>query len=81
VLRNKDWNNRSLQDVMPTWRWIAESPGTALKPDIDFTTAYYGGSSIKVSGDLSPANATQIKLYKTDLLVGPNTELGLTYKI
>jgi endo-beta-N-acetylglucosaminidase D/PKD repeat protein len=81
VLRNKDWNNRSLQDVMPTWRWIAESPGVALKPDIDFTTAYYGGSSIKVSGDLSPANATQIKLYKTDLLVGPNTELGLTYKL
>lgn len=81
VLRSADWNNRSLQDVMPTWRWIADSAGTALKPDIDFATAYYGGSSLKVSGDLGPANATQIKLYKTDLPVGADTQLGLTFKL
>ncbi|WP_336773541.1 endo-beta-N-acetylglucosaminidase [Paenibacillus sp. MMO-58] len=81
VLRSTDWNNRSLQDVMPTWRWIADSTGTALKPEIDFATAYYGGSSLKVSGDLSPANATQIKLYKTDLPVGSNTKVGIAFKL
>ncbi|WP_227872085.1 endo-beta-N-acetylglucosaminidase [Paenibacillus albus] len=81
VLRSTDWNNRSLQDVMPTWRWIVDSTGIALKPDVDFSTAYYGGSSLKVSGDLSPANATTIKLYKTDLLVDSNTELGMTFKL
>ncbi|NBD22993.1 endo-beta-N-acetylglucosaminidase [Paenibacillus sp. T1] len=81
VLRSKDWNNRSLQDVMPTWRWIVDSEGTALKPDIDFANAYYGGSSLKVSGDLGPANATRIKLYKTDLPVDANTKLGLAFKL
>lgn len=81
VLRDTDWNNRSLQDVMPTWRWIAESPGTALKPEIDFNNAYYGGSSLKVSGALSPQNTTQIKLYKTDLPVDGNTALGITFKL
>ena len=81
VLRSKDWNNRSLQDVMPTWRWIVDSKGTALKPDIDFADAYYGGSSLKVSGDLGPANATQIKLYKTDLPVNANTRLGVAFKL
>ncbi|WP_258171242.1 discoidin domain-containing protein [Paenibacillus sp. R14(2021)] len=81
VLRTADWNNRSLQDVMPTWRWIADSAGTALKPDIDFANAYYGGSSLKISGDLSPANATQIKLYKSDLPVDSDTKLGIAFKL
>ena len=23
-----EWNNLGLQDVMPTWRWVIDSPGT-----------------------------------------------------
>jgi endo-beta-N-acetylglucosaminidase D/PKD repeat protein len=81
VLRTKPWNNRSLQDVMPTWRWIAISQGTALKPSIDFSSAYYGGSSLKVAGNLLNAkNATQVKLYKTELPVAADTSLALTFK-
>ncbi|KPV59697.1 endo-beta-N-acetylglucosaminidase [Paenibacillus sp. A3] len=80
VVRTTPWNNRSLQDVLPTWRWIAESKGEALKPSFDFTTAYYGGSSLKLAGTLSPQNATNLKLYKTDLLVEQNTKLSFTFK-
>ncbi|OBZ07706.1 S-layer homology domain-containing protein [Bacillus sp. FJAT-26390] len=81
VLRTKPWNNRSLQDVMPTWRWITLSQGTALKPSIDFSSAYYGGSSLKVAGNLLNAkNATQVKLYKTELPVAADTSLALTFK-
>ncbi|HEY2495058.1 MAG TPA: discoidin domain-containing protein [Paenibacillus sp.] len=78
-MTEEPWSNRSLQDILPTWRWMTESKGTALKPSIDFTTAYYGGSSLKVAGTLNTANATNVQLYKTDLLAEKNTELAVTY--
>lgn len=80
VVRDKEWNNRSLQDVLPSWRWIAESDGTALKPDFDWSKAYFGGSSLKVKGDLSPAHPTKVKLYKADLSVQDDTAISLVYQ-
>lgn len=80
VVRDKEWNNRSLQDVLPSWRWIVESDGTALKPDFDWSKAYYGGSSLKVNGDLGPAHPTTVKLYKTDLSVEKDTAISLMYQ-
>ncbi|NEW09113.1 PKD domain-containing protein [Paenibacillus sp. SYP-B3998] len=74
------WNNRSLQDVLPTWRWLTESKGQALKASFDWSTAYNGGSSLKVEGKLSPENATHLKLYQTDLRVDARTQLSITYK-
>ncbi|OZQ69311.1 endo-beta-N-acetylglucosaminidase [Paenibacillus sp. VTT E-133280] len=79
-VRDKGWNNRSLQDILPTWRWIADSKGTSLTPELDWSDAYYGGSSLKVSGDLSHNNATHLKLYKTDLKIEASTKLSVTYK-
>lgn len=82
VMRQADWSNRSLQDILPTWRWIAESGGSgkALTPSFDFTQAYYGGSSLKMEGDLSADNSTHIKLYKTNIPVSAATELSLVYR-
>ncbi|WP_059102634.1 endo-beta-N-acetylglucosaminidase [Shouchella shacheensis] len=77
---NQSWNNRSLQDILPTWRWIAESEGEPLDVDFDWDEAYYGGSSLQVSGALSEENATHVKLYKTKLTVEKHTEIALTYK-
>ncbi|TPE70250.1 endo-beta-N-acetylglucosaminidase [Halalkalibacterium halodurans] len=74
------WNNRSLQDLLPTWRWMAESGGTPLTVDFDWGESFYGGSSLKLSGDLSKENATNVKLYKTNLLIEKDTEIQLTYK-
>ncbi|OKP71329.1 endo-beta-N-acetylglucosaminidase [Paenibacillus sp. P3E] len=79
-VRDKGWNNRSLQDILPTWRWIADSKGTPLTPVLDWSDAYYGGSSLKVSGVLSHDNATHLKLYKTDLKIEASTKLSVTYK-
>jgi endo-beta-N-acetylglucosaminidase D/PKD repeat protein len=79
-VRDNGWNNRSLQDILPTWRWMAESKGAALTPSLDWTDAYYGGSALKVAGVLNPANATHLKLYKTDLKIEPATKLSITYK-
>ncbi len=75
-----DWNNRSLQDVLPTWRWLATSSATPLYPELDWSDAYQGGSCLKISGTLSPASPTHLKLFKTRLDVTGDTQLRLVYK-
>ncbi|MBT8391607.1 MAG: T9SS type A sorting domain-containing protein [Ignavibacteria bacterium] len=72
------WNNLSLQDVLPTWRWIVESSGTKLTPEFDFTDAYYGGNCLKVSGDLISDNL--LKLYKANTIVTFDSNLGIEFK-
>ncbi|MCK5842031.1 MAG: T9SS type A sorting domain-containing protein [Candidatus Sabulitectum sp.] len=66
ILSDLEWHNRSQQDVLPTWRWIAESNGTALYPEMDWEHSYYGGNCLKVSGDLNASNETMLYLYKMD---------------
>lgn len=82
VMREKDWSNRSLQDILPTWRWIAEADGSgkALTPSFDFSKSYYGGSSLKVAGSLTPDTSTHVKLYKASIPVEATTELSVTYQ-
>jgi mannosyl-glycoprotein endo-beta-N-acetylglucosaminidase len=65
------WNNLSLQDVLPTWRWIMRSTGTPLDVSIDFADSDWGGSSLLVSGDLVDDN--DLMLYETNLPIGANT--------
>lgn len=77
-LSTTGWNNLSLQDVLPTWRWIVQSGGTKLTPEFDFTDAYYGGNCLKVSGDLT--NDNLIKLYSASCLVVSDTKLDIGFK-
>jgi mannosyl-glycoprotein endo-beta-N-acetylglucosaminidase len=76
-----DWNNRSLQDVLPTWRWISISSSTPLYPELCWDQAYYGGTSLKVSGDLVGGVATNLLLYKTDLTLAGSENLVLCYDV
>lgn len=79
--RDEEWNNRAIQEYLPTWRWIVESNGSKLTPDFDFKTAYNGGSSLKIEGNLEAENPNHIKLYSTDLDIENNsTELSIVYK-
>ncbi|NDI35929.1 endo-beta-N-acetylglucosaminidase [Chengkuizengella sediminis] len=79
VMSEQSWNNRSLQDILPTWRWTVEG-GQLLTPEFDWETAYYGGSSLKISGMVDADEPTNIKLYKTNLTVDKDTELSITYQ-
>ncbi|MFA8344245.1 MAG: LamG-like jellyroll fold domain-containing protein, partial [Rhodothermaceae bacterium] len=72
------WNNIALQDILPTWRWLVESSGSKLDVNFDFTDAYYGGNSIKFSGNLSSDN--NVKLYKTKLPVTGSTKIDVAVK-
>ncbi len=73
-----DWNNRGLQDVLPTWRWQMTASGNELFPELDWTEAYDGGSSLKVSGDLTGANL--LDLFATRLDVAGDTVLQIVYQ-
>ncbi|MCT4353811.1 discoidin domain-containing protein [Streptomyces sp. Je 1-79] len=72
------WNNLSLQDVPPTYRWLVASSGSRLTPSIDFTDAYEGGSSLRLTGTLDAANT--VRLYQTKLPVAPDTRLSVILK-
>ncbi|HWQ92612.1 MAG TPA: LamG-like jellyroll fold domain-containing protein, partial [Clostridia bacterium] len=78
VVRTGEWNNLSVQDVLPTWRWIMRSPGVKLVPDLDWADAYYGGTSLKISGTLSATN--DLDLFHTSLPVAEDTSLRLVFK-
>jgi len=81
VLAASDWNNRALADVLPTWRWIAQSSGTPLVPDLDWGDAYLGGTCLRVTGALDAANATHVKLYRTRLALAGGENVSIAYKI
>ncbi|MGL4453407.1 MAG: endo-beta-N-acetylglucosaminidase [Sarcina sp.] len=75
LVSNLDWNNRSMADVMPTYRWIMENEGNnKLTASFDFANAYYGGNSIKLYGNLDAAKATTLKLFSSELKLTKNTE-------
>ncbi len=76
------WYNRSLTDVLPTWRWIidAEEDAQKLAAEIDFSDAWWGGTSLKFSGNLDANKANHIKLYSSQLDITDTTEFEITYK-
>ncbi|MCG8571078.1 MAG: hypothetical protein MJB14_13135, partial [Spirochaetes bacterium] len=77
-LKEREWNNRSIQDIPPSWRWIAESSGEKLIPQYDFTDAYYGGNSLNISGALTSDNL--VKLYMTNLTLTNDSALLIAFK-
>lgn len=79
VVREREWSNRSIQDILPTWRWMtrSEGGGQALTPSFDFERAYYGGSSLKVEGDLTKGSATTVNLYRTQIPIEKTMEVSV----
>ena len=66
----KDWNNRSLQDVLPTYRWhLEQGEGNSLEAIMDYSDAWYGGTSLKLYGKMTAGQPTTLKLYSSDLAI------------
>lgn len=77
----RDWNNRSLADIMPTYRWIIENEGNnKLNATMDFASAFYGGNSIKFMGNLEASKPSTIKLYSADLQLEKGIEFTTSAK-
>lgn len=65
-----DWNNRSISDVLPTYRYIIENgEGNKLAADLDVGDAYYGGTSLILRGNMKQGVPSTIKMYSADLPV------------
>lgn len=71
------WNNLSVADIQPHYRWVKDSKGTGepLNIGFDFSKAYYGGNSLKISGQINTQNETDFTLYKTYLNVYEDTKV------
>ena len=77
----KNWNNRSVQDIMPTYRWLVTNEGkNDIKVALNYQDAYFGGNSIGLKGNLEKDKITNVKLYATKLLVDPNTTISTAVK-
>lgn len=78
---NRDWNNRSMADVMPTYRWIMNSEGeNDLSVYTDYANAYYGGNSFRFYGNMDADKKTEIKLFSSDLAIEKNMQVSMALK-
>lgn len=78
---NMDWNNRSMQDVMPTYRWeFDQGSGNNLQASIDYADAYNAGNSIKLQGNMKKNQATKMKLYAMQMPIVKGATLTTTAK-
>lgn len=76
-----DWNNRSVSDVMPTYRYIINNgEGNDLTADLDVGDAYYGGNSIILRGNMAQGKETVMKMYSASLPAAENMIYTTTAK-
>ncbi len=79
------WFNLGAQDVLPTWTWWTRpmhggSDDGLLAADYDYDTAWNGSTSLRVTGKLSPKTATELRLFKTAVLIPAGFTVGLVGK-
>lgn len=73
------WHNMNDQDILPTWQF-AFSQNDALTADWQLDEVYNGGSSLHISGDIPAETSIDLLLYKTKILVTPDTKIDLVSK-
>ena len=72
LISQLDWNNRSISDILPTYRYIIEDgEGNDLTADLDVGDAWYGGTSLILRGSMKAGAESVIRLYSAGL---PATE-------
>ena len=62
----KQWYNRSLTDIFPTYRWKV-SGKTIPEITVDYDDAFYGGTSLKFNGSTKTDEPVEVSLYAADL--------------
>lgn len=76
-----DWNNRSMQDIMPTYRWIMEhDKNNDLSIRMDYAEAFNGGNSLLFRGNMTKNATSQVKLYRMETTVTKDSEITTTAK-
>ncbi|MBC2265268.1 endo-beta-N-acetylglucosaminidase [Listeria booriae] len=80
-LQTGEWNQRGMQDVMPTYRFILDNTGgNKLAASITSGDAYTGASSLLLSGNAVKNGTTTTKLFATDIKVKRDTTFSMKVK-
>lgn len=75
------WNQRSVQEILPTWRWwVRSSTDSKIAPRFDFDDAYNGPNSIAFEGDLESGSTNDVMLYSTDVNLTNASKLVVSHK-
>lgn len=75
-----DWNNRSIGDILPTYRWMIDQEENSLEAAFDVGNAWYGGTSLKLYGKIEAGKSSVIHLYSADLPIGETTAFSAVVK-
>lgn len=84
----KEWYNIGIQDYLPTWRWWitksfmgrnASDVPSGVKAEFTWSDAWYGGSSMQISG--SEAGDAFVHLFKTKYSLLNGDKLKIRYKV
>lgn len=85
---NKSWYNVGVQDYLPTWRWwfaskllgrtAADVPATGLDANFTWDDAYFGGSTVRISGSTSDE---YLHLFKTQYSLKKGDVITFRYKL
>jgi len=74
----KGWNNLTLQDIQPTWRWLVEGEQNGIDIKYDYTDAFNGGNCILITTKTNKENL--IPLYSTQIHLTTDSRVIITYK-
>lgn len=78
---NKDWNDRSMQDILPTYRYhVVQPEGNRLSGIMDYSEAYYGGTSLKFIGKMTTGQTSAATLYSAKLPITENVSFTMKSK-
>jgi endo-beta-N-acetylglucosaminidase D len=78
VRSSRAWNNLSLQDVLPTWRWSVTGTGTKVVPSLDWDDPYDGGTALKITG--TPLSANDVRLFATSLKLTGASQFEIVHR-
>ncbi|MGM9823545.1 MAG: hypothetical protein ACI30Q_04145, partial [Muribaculaceae bacterium] len=82
---SNEWYNIGVQDYLPTWRWwwssevLGTTATTSMKAAFDWNDAWFGGSSLHITG--TEANANYLNLFKTHYALQSGDVITVRYKV
>ena len=82
---SSEWYNIGVQDYLPTWRWwwsskvLGTTATTSMKAAFDWNDAWFGGSSLHITG--TEANANYLNLFKTHYALQSGDKITFRYKV
>lgn len=82
---SSEWYNIGVQDYLPTWRWwwssevLGTTATTSMKAAFDWNDAWFGGSSLHITG--TEAKANYLNLFKTHYALQSGDVITFRYKV